>query len=228
VSEKRKILIVEDEYSLARSLQLELVHGNYQVEIVHDGLLAFRRFQESHWDLVLLDRMLPGMEGGELCRRIRCGSDVPIIILTALGSTIDKTTLLNDGADDYVTKPFDLEELLARIRVQLRNYSDGYRKQTNLQIADLFIDRSTREVKRGQTDVTLRRREFDLLFFLASNCGMVMEREVILDRVWGYDYEGGINIVDVYISWLRDKIDRPFSKPLIQTVRGVGYSLREK
>ncbi|VBB08290.1 transcriptional regulatory protein c terminal [Lucifera butyrica] len=228
MAEKKKILIVEDEYSLARSLQLELAHADYQTEIVNDGLLAFRRFQEKHWDLLLLDRMLPGMEGSELCRFIRRSSDIPIIMLTALGATTDITTSLDGGADDYITKPFDFEELLARIRVQLRNHADGTRKSQSLQIDDLFINRSTRKVKRAAVEVSLSRREFDLLFFLMSNNGMVLKREVILDKVWGYDYEGGANVVDVYISWLRDKIDKPFGKALIQTVRGVGYSLREK
>lgn len=228
MAEKKKILIVEDEYSLARSLQLELVHENYQVEVVQDGLVAFQCFQENHWDLVLLDRMLPGMEGSELCRMIRRYSDVPIIMLTALGRTSDKTTALDDGADDYVTKPFDLEELLARIRVQLRHHSGGNCKSQSVQVGDLFIDQSTRKVKRGQTEISLNRREFDLLNLLARHSGMVLEREVILDRVWGYDYEGGANVVDVYISWLRDKIDEPFDKALIRTTRGVGYSLREK
>lgn len=225
---KPRILVVEDEASLARFLQLELNHEGYQVGIARDGYEALTRVNETEWDLVLLDLMLPGLEGFEVCRRVREQSDVPIIMLTARDAVQDKIKGLDLGADDYVTKPFAVEELLARIRARLRRTGTQRPNEDKLVVADLVICRKTRQVTRDGKAIPLTRREFDLLAFLAENAGIVLSRETILSRVWGYDYYGNTNVVDVYIRYLRAKIDEPFPTRLLHTVRGVGYTLREE
>lgn len=225
---KPRILVVEDEASLARSLQLELNHEGYEVETAQNGYEAMGRLSEGKWDLVLLDIMLPGLDGFEVCSRIRKYSDVPIIMLTARDATSDKIRGLDTGADDYVAKPFVIEELLARIRARLRTQPAARQEGDKLVIGDLVISKDTRQVIRSGEDISLTRREFDLLAYLAENAGLVLSRETILARVWGYDYYGSDNIVDVYIRYLRAKIDEPFSTKLLYTVRGVGYTLREE
>ncbi|WP_341473761.1 response regulator transcription factor [Desulfofundulus thermobenzoicus] len=225
--DKTRILVVEDETSLARFLQLELNHEGYAVETARNGYEALGRISEGRWDLVLLDLMLPGMDGLEVCRRIREQTDVPIIMLTARDATEDKVKGLDTGADDYITKPFAVEELLARIRAHLRRAGTFRREGNKLIIGDLVICRDTRQVTRAGRFISLTRREFDLLSYLAENAGLVLSRETILDRVWGFDYYGNTNVVDVYIRYLRAKIDEPFPTRLLHTVRGVGYTLRE-
>lgn len=225
---KPRILVVEDEASLARSLQLELNHEGYEVETAQNGYEAMGRLSEGKWDLVLLDIMLPGLDGFEVCSRIRKHSDVPIIMLTARDATSDKIRGLDTGADDYVAKPFVIEELLARIRARLRTQPAARQEGDKLVIGDLVISKDTRQVIRSGEAISLTRREFDLLAYLAENAGLVLSRETILARVWGYDYYGSDNIVDVYIRYLRAKIDEPFSTKLLYTVRGVGYTLREE
>ncbi|HHW19041.1 MAG TPA: response regulator transcription factor [Firmicutes bacterium] len=225
---KPRILVVEDEASLARFLQLELNHEGYQVEIARDGYEALARINETGWDLILLDLMLPGLEGFEVCRRVREKSDVPIIMLTARDAMRDKIKGLDMGADDYITKPFAVEELLARIRARLRRAGTQRLNEDKLIVSDLVICRKTRQVTRGGKTIPLTRREFDLLAFLAENAGIVLSRETILNRVWGFDYYGNTNVVDVYIRYLRAKIDEPFPTRLLHTVRGVGYTLREE
>ena len=225
---KPRILVVEDEASLARFLQLELNHEGYQVEIARDGYEALARINETGWDLILLDLMLPGLEGFEVCRRVREKSDVPIIMLTARDAMRDKIKGLDMGADDYITKPFAVEELLARIRARLRRAGTQRLNEDKLIVSDLVICRKTRQVTRGGKTIPLTRREFDLLAFLAENAGIVLSCETILNRVWGFDYYGNTNVVDVYIRYLRAKIDEPFPTRLLHTVRGVGYTLREE
>lgn len=225
---KPRILVVEDEASLARFLQLELNHEGFQVETAQNGYEALGRISEDRWDLVLLDIMIPGLDGFEVCRRIRKRRDVPIIMLTARDATLDKVKGLDTGADDYITKPFVIEELLARIRARLRGLPAARQEGNRLVAGDLVICRDTHQVTRSGQSIPLTKREFDLLAYLAENAGLVLGRETILARVWGYDYYGSDNVVDVYIRYLRAKIDEPFSNRLLHTVRGVGYTLREE
>lgn len=231
---KPKILIVEDEEKIARLLELELTYENYEVEKVYDGQTAFTKSQDEKWDLILLDIMIPGLSGIEVLRRIR-GSDknTPVILLTAKDSIEDKVAGLDLGADDYVTKPFQIEELLARIRAALRINHVSEERQSDsttnwLQFADIKCSEQTREVYREDDLIELTPREFDLLVFLIKNARIVLNREQLLNGVWGYDYFGDTNVVDVYIRYLRNKIDKPYNSPLIHTVRGVGYVLKEE
>jgi DNA-binding response OmpR family regulator len=223
-----RILVVEDEASLARFLQLELGHQGYEVATAGNGYEALGRIGDGKWDLVLLDLMLPGLDGLEVCRRIREQTDVPVIMLTARDSISDRVKGLDTGADDYLTKPFAVEELLARIRARLRRFPRASREGDKIVVGDLVIRRDTRQVTRNGRFIPLTRREFDLLACLAENAGLVLSRETILNRVWGYDYYGGTNVVDVYIRYLRAKVDEPFGTRLLHTVRGVGYCLREE
>lgn len=222
------ILVVEDEASLARFLQLELNHEGYHVKTAQNGYEALGMLSEGKWDLVLLDIMLPDLDGFEVCRRLRKYIDVPVIMLTARDATLDKVKGLDTGADDYVTKPFVIEELLARIRARLRAIPAARQDGNKLVIGDLVISRDTHQVTRNGQSILLTRREFDLLAYLAENAGIVLNREIILASVWGYDYYGSNNVVDVYIRYLRAKVDEPFSTRLLHTIRGVGYTLREE
>ena len=225
--DKFKILIVEDEKKIARFLELELDHEGYLVDSVHDGRAGLARVQEQENDLVLLDIMLPGLNGIEDCRRIRQFSSLPIIMLTAKDDVADMVTGLNIGADDYITKPFAIEEILARIRAILRRTQESWGTANKLQVGDLVMDLSVYQVTRGGQTIQLTKREFDLLEYLLRNSGIVLGRDKILDAVWGYEYEVDSNILDVYIRYLRSKIDEPFDKKLLHTVRGFGYTLKE-
>lgn len=221
------ILIIEDEKQIARFLELELKHEGYTVEIEYDGREGLRRAEENEPGLILLDIMLPGLNGMEVCRRIRQFSEVPIIMLTAKDETTDKVMGLDMGANDYVTKPFMIEELLARIRAMLRNISQS-KQQQNLVASDLRMDTAKRQVFRGAESIDLTKKEYDLLEYLLRNKGIVLTRDQILENVWDYSYAGDTNVVDVYIWYLRNKVDDKRDTRLIQTVRGVGYSLREE
>lgn len=220
---RQRILIVEDEERIARVLELELEHEGYETKKVLDGLDALSAFREETFDLVLLDVMLPGLDGMGVLRRIRQGSSVPVILLTAKDDVADKVDGLDLGASDYVTKPFDMDELLARIRAALRTTVQS----ASLSAADLAVNEESREVKRAGQLIDLTPREYDLLVYLLKNKRRVLSREQLLDGVWGYDYYGDTNVVDVYIRYVRNKIDKPFDGPLIHTVRGVGYVLKE-
>ena len=221
----QKILIVEDDKKIVRIIELQLKHSGYEVDAAYDGERAEHLITYNKYDLILLDVMLPKINGLELCRRIRDKYDTPIIMLTAKDDVTDKVLGLDFGANDYLTKPFDMQELLARIRVQLR---DNSKKENNqiIKIEDLEINTDTYEVKRQGHSIILSKTEFELLCFLAKNRGIVLKRETILEKVWGYDYFGGDNVLDVYIKYVRDKIDKPYEKKLIKTVRGVGYVIR--
>jgi two-component system, OmpR family, response regulator len=228
--DKPKILIVEDEEKIARVLELELTHEGYEVAKVMDGFEGLTIFREQSFDLVLLDIMLPGMNGIELLRRIRSkDSNTPVLLLTAKDSVEDKVAGLDLGANDYITKPFQIEELLARVRaalrVKLKNTELEF-DESLLHIADLKLNESTREVTRGEDEIELTPREFDLLAYLMKHPKQVLNREQILDGVWGYDYYGDTNVVDVYIRYLRNKMDKPYEEVLIHTIRGVGYVLK--
>ncbi|MDT8859747.1 response regulator transcription factor [Alkalihalobacillus sp. MEB130] len=228
--EQAKILIVEDEANIARVVQLELEHEGYLTTIATDGGAALEKLQSESWSLVLLDVMLPVLSGMEVLRRLRAtGDQTPVILLTARDTIVDKVMGLDQGANDYITKPFEIEELLARIRACLRVQSKvlGSRANAELSFADLSVNEQTREVKRGKTNIELTPREFDLLVYLLRHPKQVLSREQIVEQVWGFDYYGDTNVVDVYIRYLRQKLDRPFKNPLIQTVRGVGYVMKE-
>ena len=220
------ILVVEDEAKLAQFIELELKYEGYGVSVANDGLAGLTAARESNPDLVILDWMLPGISGLEICRRLRLtGNKVPIILLTAKDDVEDRVAGLDAGADDYVVKPFSVEELLARVRAHLRRNQE--QDSDLLEFADLRLNRSTREVFRGNRSVELTAKEFDLLEYLLSHPRQVLTRDQILERVWGYDFMGDSNIIEVYVRYLRLKLEAEQEKRLIQTVRGVGYVLRE-
>lgn len=224
-----RILIIEDEQKIARVLQLELSHEGYEAFHVDDGRKGWEIATGEHWDLILLDIMLPQLNGLEVLRRIRqVNQDVPIILLTARNSIPEKVSGLDYGANDYVTKPFAIEELLARIRNLLRLTAKNTALHAKvLLIDDLRINLQTREVTRETQKIELTAKEFDLLQFLVQNQGNVVSREQILSEVWGYDFAGDTNTVDVYIGYLRQKIDKGFDYKLIHTIRGVGYVIKD-
>ena len=226
--EKDKILIVEDAIKLARFLELELMHEGYNVAKTHDGREGLRMALQPDISLVVLDIMLPVINGMEVCRRIRQTSDKPIIMLTAKDDTIDKVMGLDLGADDYLTKPFAIEELLARIRSILKRRNRSATRSRLLNAGELVIDLEKYQVSYRQQPVELTKREFDLLKYLVENRNIVLTRDEILREVWGFDYTGDTNVVDVYIRYLRSKIDQRFNASLIRTVRGVGYILEDE
>lgn len=225
-----RILIIEDEESIARFIELELIHEGYQVEKAFSGREGLDKFQSHLFDLIILDIMLPELNGIEVLRRIRQVSDIPVILLTARDAVVDKVTGLDSGADDYITKPFAIEELLARIRAAFRK-KVGYnmdKVQQALVIGHLRLDPNTREVWVKDQLVKLTKREFDLLQYLMENKNIVLSRETILERIWGYDFVGENNAVDVYIRYLRSKIEEPYGLKYIHTVRGVGYVIKDE
>ncbi|MCG1640390.1 response regulator transcription factor [Staphylococcus epidermidis] len=216
------ILIVEDEQNLARFIELELTHENYTVDIENDGKVGLDKALSKPYDLYILDLMLPNINGLEICRQIRQKTTTPIIIITAKSETYDKVAGLDYGADDYIVKPFDIEELLARIRAVLRRQPDKDVSDIN----GIIIDKDAFKVTVNGHQLELTKTEYDLLYVLAENRNHVMQREQILDHVWGYNSEVETNVVDVYIRYLRNKL-KPFNKEKsIETVRGVGYVIR--
>ena len=224
--EKESILIVEDEVNVIQFMQLELEHEGYEVTTAKDGEEAMARFQEKEWSVILLDWMLPKLDGLEVCRRIRKTSQVPIIILTARDYVGDKILGLDRGADDYITKPFEIEELLARIRAVLRRVRADEKEEDKIVVENLEVNLKSRRVIREGNEIELTQREFDLLVFLMKHEGEALSREWLLSAVWGYDFVGETNVVDVYIRYLRNKLDRDYEPTLIHTVRGIGYILR--
>ena len=222
-----KILLVEDEEKLARMVELELRYEGYEVGKANNGRTGLDMALSGEYALVLLDIMLPQMTGMEVLRRLRRESALPVIMLTARDSVIDKVSGLDSGADDYITKPFAIEELLARIRAALRKQPAAPAVQ-KLTAGPLVMDVDRHEVTVNGQGVDLTKKEFDLLQHLLENKGRVLSREVLLDGVWGFDFVGETNSVDVYIRFLRSKIDESFGVKLIHTVRGVGYVIREE
>ena len=223
-----KILLIEDEQKLARFVELELTHEGYAVTKAFDGRMGLEMAEQGGFDLLLLDVMLPGLSGLELLRRLRRTSQVPVLMVTARDAVMDKVTGLDKGADDYITKPFEIEELLARIRVALRKR--GGEKQDlppSLVSGDLVLDAARRRVEYAGQPIELTNREFELLKTLMENKTIVMSREKLLEKAWGYDYMGETNVVDVYVRYLRAKIDDPFGVKHIHTVRGAGYTFRD-
>ncbi|MCL6752313.1 response regulator transcription factor [Nostoc sp. CCCryo 231-06] len=220
------ILLVEDEVKLARFVELELSSEGYNIKVAHDGIAGLTLARELSPDLVILDWMLPGLSGLEICRRLRAtGISVPVILLTAKDEVNDRVAGLDAGADDYVVKPFSIEELLARIRAHLRRTQET--DQDNFQFEDLSLNHRTRQVYRGKRAIELTAKEFDLLEYILSHPRQVFTKDQILQKVWGYDFMGNSNIIEVYIRYLRLKLEENNEKRLIHTVRGVGYVLRE-
>lgn len=225
-----KILIVEDEEKIARFVELELRHEGYEVEKAADGRTGLELALSGGFELILLDIMLPELNGIEVIRRIRKTSNVPVIMLTARDAVMDKVSGLDMGADDYITKPFAIEELLARIRVILRKHAASEKADGGavLSCGRLTMDTSRHTVKCGEDEIDLTNREFVMLKLMLENQQIVLSRETFLERVWGFDYMGETNVVDVYIRYLRSKIDDVYGVNLIKTVRGVGYVIKDE
>lgn len=225
----KSILLVEDEKNLARFIELELQHDGFQVSTVHEGREGLDKALQEDWDLIILDVMLPNLNGFEICRRIRSVKQTPIIILTARDSVIDRVSGLDSGADDYIPKPFAIEELLARMRSILRRTENLEEQSTTqlMQYKNVVLDPESRIVTVDDEPVELTKTEYELLYALMNNVNRVLSREVLLEQVWGYDTTVETNIVDVYIRYLRNKLKSPVEDGHIQTVRGIGYVMRE-
>ena len=224
---KNRILIVEDEKRIARFLQLELEHEGYKCTIEHSGSDALDNVAQTHYDLILLDIMLPDIDGLSVCKQVRQISNVPILILSARDDVESKVAGLDLGADDYLTKPFNSKELFARIRVLLRKGVNDRATENTLYLRDMVVHLDQREVQIGQRIIALTKKEFQLLTFLIRNKNFVVTRDRILEEVWGYDYIGDTNVVDVYGRYLRGKIDEKVGKKYIFTIRGTGYVARD-
>ena len=227
MGEATRILLVEDEEKLARFVELELCHEGYSVAKAFTGREGYELAVSEEFDLILLDIMLPELNGMEVLRRLRRVSSTPVIMLTARDEVMDKVAGLDQGADDYITKPFAIEELLARIRATLRKKAGGADSDV-LSSNGVRLDIKRHTVMVRETPVELTKREFDLLQYLLRNKGIVVTREMLLENVWEYDFDGGTNAVDVYIRFLRTKIDEAFNIKLIHTVRGVGYVIKDE
>ncbi len=223
-----RILIIEDEENLAKFVDMELKHEGYETDVELDGRAGLDAALNQDFDVILLDLMLPELNGIEVARRVREVKDTPIIIMTARDSVIDRVSGLDHGADDYIVKPFAIEELLARIRTVLRKAPPARPNDNVLAAKGVELDPASRQVTVRGTPVDLTKREFDLLQFLLENKGIVLSRETILEKVWGFDFEGETNAVDVYVRFLRGKIDEVFGIKLILTIRGVGYVIRDE
>ncbi len=221
---KNNVLVIEDEKSISRFLQLELTHEGYNVETAYDGQSGLEKIMEDSADVIILDIMLPLLSGTEVCRKAREeGITTPIIMLTARDDVSDKVEGLDVGANDYMTKPFAIEELLARIRVAIKNAPPKKEEASILRAGKLVLDRDKFIVTYDGEEIILAKKEFDLLEYMMENKNLVLSREKIVERIWGYDYEGETNVTDVYIRYLRSKIDNKYGTDFITTVRGVGY-----
>ena len=224
-----RILIVEDEEKMARFVELELMHEGYETGKASDGRSGLEMALSGEYDLMVLDVMLPGLNGLEVLRRLRLSSSLPVILLTARDAVMDKVSGLEMGADDYMTKPFAIEELLARIRLALRKAGQSREKAAarELSCREVTLNVDSREVSVKGTSVELTSREFDLLKTFLENKNIVLSRDSLIEKVWGFSYFGETNVVDVYVRYLRQKIDEPFGIDLIHTVRGVGYVVKD-
>ncbi|CAM4349604.1 response regulator transcription factor [Paenibacillus alkaliterrae] len=224
----KRILLIEDERNLARFIELELRHESFAIVTAFDGDYGLELALREDWDVILLDLMLPGLNGMEVCRRIRAVKATPIMMLTARDSITDRVLGLDSGADDYLPKPFAIEELLARIRVVFRRQEKKIEeKRSILSFHELCVDLDTREVRKGDVTIELTKREFSLLVAFMENTNRVLARETLLDKVWGFEAAVDTNVVDVYVRYLRNKIDSPGETSYIQTQRGIGYVMRK-
>jgi len=226
----KKILIIEDEKNLARFIELELTYEGYQTEVCSDGRSGLNKAMTENWDVILLDLMLPELNGIEVCRRIRQVKNTPVLMITARDSVLDRVSGLDSGADDYLVKPFAIEELLARLRALFRRLnsieSPASPKMTVLTYKDLTLEVESHIVKKGDEILGLTKREYDLLSMFMSNVNIVLTREVLLNKIWGYESEVETNVIDVYVRYLRNKLDPSGSDVYIETVRGIGYVMR--
>jgi len=225
VADPVHVLVVDDDSRIAAALRRALLYEGYRVEVAPDGLSALARARERVPDLVILDVMLPRLDGVEVCRRLRAEGDVPILMLTAKDTTADRVLGLDSGADDYLVKPFAYEELLARVRALLRR--QAIRPRRKLHFADLTLDLGAHDAHRNERPIPLTAKEFDLLHHFLRNPRQVLTREQIMDAVWGFDFGTASNVVDVYVGYLRQKLEASGEPRLLHTVRGVGYILRE-
>jgi DNA-binding response OmpR family regulator len=225
----KRILLIEDEKNFSRFIELELKHEAYSVSLAYDGRTGLNLALQEEWDIILLDIMLPEIGGIEVCRSIRKSKKTPIIMLTARDSVMDRVSGLDQGADDYLPKPFAIEELLARIRALLRRAEDQQLNDNKnvLTFDDLIVDLDARTLTKSDQLIELTKREFDLLSTFMKNQNRVLTREILLDQVWGYDTEVETNVVDVYVRYLRNKINHTGENNFIQTLRGMGYVMRK-
>ena len=221
----KKVLIIEDDKNIRRFLQLELEHEGYQVVSGENGKIGLNKFKNEQFDIVLLDLMMPYLSGEEVCKIIRESSEIPIIILTAKDQTLNKIELLDMGADDYITKPFDIEELFARMRVALRNKQD-FKIHNSLVYKNFKLDTDLKILLKNEREISLTKKEYNLIHLFLLNKEIVISREKIIEEIWGYDFEGEDKIVDVYINLLRKKIETTDEK-YIHTVRGFGYIFKK-
>lgn len=226
MEDQQHILVVDDDHKITRMLERTLTSEGYRVTISHDGPGALRRAGELQPDIVILDVMLPGMNGVEVCRRLRASSQIPVLMLTARDEIEDRVQGLDSGADDYLVKPFATAELLARLRALLRRPAPTEEAPEILRYADLTLDMAARQAQRSGRLIELSTTEYELLTLLMRRAGQVVTREQIMERVWGYDFEGESNVLEVYVRYLRTKLEAGGEPRLIQTVRGAGYVLR--
>ena len=222
----KKILIIEDESNISDFIKMELEYEGYEAEISEDGKEGLIKALREDYDLIVLDLMLPGISGLEVCRRLKKEKDIPVIMLSAKDSVMDKVAGLQIGADDYIAKPFAIEELIARIQVIFRRTEKV--KSNIIKFKDLSIQLESRIVMKNEEKINLTNKEYELLILLLNNKGKVVTRDNILNEVWGYDYDAGTNVVDVYVSYLRNKLDEKNKEAYIETVRAVGYIISEK
>ncbi|NPV27403.1 MAG: response regulator transcription factor [Firmicutes bacterium] len=223
-----RILVVDDDRKITALLRRGLSFAGYTVDVANNGSEGLKLAMEHQPDLVILDLMMPVMDGWQLCQRLRAGSDVPILMLTARDEIADRVRGLDTGADDYLVKPFAFEELLARVRALLRRTRPGQDPgKTILRYADLSLDQASREARRGDRLISLTAKEYELLLAFMEHPRQVLTRELLMERVWGYDYSGESNVLEVYVALLRQKLEGAGEKRLIHTVRGVGYVLKE-
>lgn len=234
---EKSVLVIDDEEKISRLLQLELSHEGYAVEIAQTGREGLEKALAGKWDIIILDVMLPEMNGVEVLKQIRqVDNHTPVIMVTARNTTPDKVSGLDEGANDYITKPFEIEELLARMRASMRHQMEPTatalqeedKPPYRLQVDSLVLERKTRLVVREGNRIELTPKEYDLLLYLMEHKNQVLQRDQMIQDVWGFDFVGDTNVVDVYIRYVRKKIDHGYKKKLIKTVRGVGYCIREE
>ncbi|WCM63529.1 response regulator transcription factor [Paenibacillus polymyxa] len=234
---EKSVLVIDDEEKISRLLQLELSHEGYAVEIAQTGREGLEKALARTWDIIILDVMLPEMNGVEVLKQIRkVDNHTPVIMVTARNTTPDKVSGLDEGANDYITKPFEIEELLARMRASMRHQMEPTatalqeedKPLSRLQVDSLVLERKTRLVVREGNRIELTPKEYDLLLYLMEHKNQVLQRDQMIQDVWGFDFVGDTNVVDVYIRYVRKKIDHGYKKKLIKTVRGVGYCIREE
>ena len=223
---KERILVVDDDSAITTALRRALSFEGYNVDVAHDGEEGLREARDRVPDLVILDVLMPGLDGLEFCRRMRSSDDTPILMLTARDEVVDRVRGLDAGADDYLVKPFASDELLARVRALLRR-RDPRDQAASLRFADLTVDTLGRQVFRGQREITLSAKEYDLLVYLLRHPRQVLTRDQLLEAVWGYGYDGESNVLDVYVGYVRQKLEANGEARIIHTARGVGYALRE-